>query len=261
LDERLERIASAYAESAGDYDRQLTVDCAYRTPDVVARVVGAEDETHRWLDLGAGTGLAARALRRAGTVAALYALDLSMDMLLRTPPCLYQSMAQADATWRLPYADASFDGVVAASLTEHVIDTAALLVEIGRVLVRGGRLVITFVPNEAGGPVEFEPLAGHLSHDAASVRQGVQDASLQILREIDFDAYRSGPGGWVKSRLVIAQKPGPPSEHASVPYACPSCGGPLDVREHALDCVHCERRYPVSRGIVCLRAPSYARRP
>jgi SAM-dependent methyltransferase len=49
---------------------------------------------------------------------------------------------QADAT-RLPFADATFDRVIASEVLEHIDDDAAALAELARVLKPGGTMAVT----------------------------------------------------------------------------------------------------------------------
>lgn len=51
--------------------------------------------------------------------------------------------------WQLPYADGSFDVVVAGGTLEHVAHQDHTLDELWRVLLPGGRLVLTHLPNAA----------------------------------------------------------------------------------------------------------------
>jgi SAM-dependent methyltransferase len=52
-------------------------------------------------------------------------------------------------TVRLPYADASFDAVIAAGVLEHVAMDYESLKELHRVLRPEGRLIVTYLPNRA----------------------------------------------------------------------------------------------------------------
>lgn len=51
--------------------------------------------------------------------------------------------------WQLPYADASFDVVLAGGTLEHVANDGESLTELWRVLKPGGRLALTHLPNAA----------------------------------------------------------------------------------------------------------------
>jgi glycosyltransferase involved in cell wall biosynthesis/SAM-dependent methyltransferase len=87
----------------------------------------------RILDLGSGTGEMAAALRRAG--ADVVAVDLDLAPVGATDPSVGRSCADGA---RLPFRDATFDGVVCSNMLEHTPDPAAILHEVARVLAPGG---------------------------------------------------------------------------------------------------------------------------
>jgi SAM-dependent methyltransferase len=90
----------------------------------------------RLLDLGSGPGRhAAEATRRGARVVAL---DVDVDQV------------GADGAWavsgdgsRLPFADATFDRVIAAEVLEHIPDDRAVMAEVARVVRPGGRVAVT----------------------------------------------------------------------------------------------------------------------
>ena len=107
----------------------------------------------RLLDIGAGFGRHAFEAFRRGAVA--IACDLAFDEL-RSCNATFAAMAAAGETVnstqagsvqgsavRLPFADASFDRVIASEVLEHIVDDAAALAEFARVLRPGGTLAAT----------------------------------------------------------------------------------------------------------------------
>jgi len=89
-----------------------------------------------YLDAGAGTGAAAAALP-ADTVA----LDFSYTMAQAARARGLRRVVQADAH-HLPFANASFTGVWADRVLQHVADPRRVAAELVRVLAPGGRLVL-----------------------------------------------------------------------------------------------------------------------
>jgi ubiquinone/menaquinone biosynthesis C-methylase UbiE len=116
-----------------------------------ARPFGPSD---RILDLGCGTGIVARILRdRLGGAARLTGLDVNAAMLAKA-----KSIAP-DITWQegnamaLPFADKSFECVLAQQVLQFVPDRAQAMREIRRVLVPGGRLIAS-----TWRPRSYQPL-------------------------------------------------------------------------------------------------------
>ena len=90
----------------------------------------------RVLDLGCGKGRFAAHLAKAG--AEVVGLDVSAAMLAGANGL---DRVRASAK-RLPFADGTFDAVVAIEVIEHVGDVGPVLAEARRVLKPGGRLAI-----------------------------------------------------------------------------------------------------------------------
>jgi len=156
-----------------------------------ARPFGPSD---RILDLGCGTGIVARILReRLGGAAHITGLDVNAAMLAKA-----RSIAP-EITWiegsavALPFADCSFEVVLAQQVLQFVPDRAAAAREIRRVLVPGGRLIASTWKPRSDQPL-FEALGQvaekHLgpgndkrwSLDAAELRGLFADAGFVDLR-------------------------------------------------------------------------------
>jgi len=107
----------------------------------------------RVLDLGSGNGRHAFEAYRRGARVVAFDLDLAelvpvsgMLEAMRTAgevgPGARAVAAAGDAT-RLPFADASFDSVIAAEILEHVLDDQRAMNELTRVLRPGGVVAVT----------------------------------------------------------------------------------------------------------------------
>jgi ubiquinone/menaquinone biosynthesis C-methylase UbiE len=98
----------------------------------------------RILDLGCGTGIVARTLRdRLGGGARVSGVDVNAQMIAKArsiAPAIEWFEGNATA---LPFADRSFDVVLAQQVLQFVPDRTAALREIKRVLAPGGRVVIS----------------------------------------------------------------------------------------------------------------------
>ncbi len=109
------------------------------------------------LDCGCGYGFTLRVLAEL-TEANLTGIDADPERVEQTRRDLARlpqvTTLPGDAQ-ALPFADASFDGVVCSEVLEHVPDDAAVVRELARVVRPGGKVVIT-VPSEAF-PVTWDP--------------------------------------------------------------------------------------------------------
>ena len=127
----------------------------------------------RLLDLGCGFGRHAFAAARRG--AAVVALDAGMDEIVGvrsvfgamveagelSPERVRAGGVQANAL-ALPFADGSFDRIVASEVLEHIADDTTAIAELVRVLRPGGTMAVT-VPR--CGPEVVNWLLSDAYHD------------------------------------------------------------------------------------------------
>ncbi|MGH2835010.1 MAG: class I SAM-dependent methyltransferase [Solirubrobacteraceae bacterium] len=161
----------------------------------------------RVLDMGCGEGQFAAELAQAG--AEVLAVDVAGEAVrraLRRHPQLDVRLVEPEA--QLPSADASFDVVWAGETIEHVVDTAAWLSELRRVLRSGGVLLLS-TPDH--GPLtrlrlgldrrafeaRFQPRSDHL-------RFYTRQALRELLRDYRFeDVEVRGAAGVPGARALL----------------------------------------------------------
>ena len=113
---------------------------------LIARYGGALPG-RRILDLGSGMGGTSVALGLAGAAPLAFEYNRAYCDIIRLRAGRYDMSLPVvnGAGERLPFADASFDLVIAWDVVEHVQDPARLLAELARVLRPGGRVLLTVI--------------------------------------------------------------------------------------------------------------------
>jgi ubiquinone/menaquinone biosynthesis C-methylase UbiE len=160
------------------YERYLVpVITSVWATDLVQRAALQAGE--RILDAACGTGIVARlAAERVGEQGAMLGLDLNPGMLAiarSLPPPSGASITWHEASvLAMPFSDATFDVILCQLGLQFFPDRPQALREMRRVLVPGGRLLLSVF-----GPIERNPathaLAGalerHLGVDAAAIKR------------------------------------------------------------------------------------------
>jgi SAM-dependent methyltransferase len=122
--------------------------CYNRKFERIWELLAAQLPCERFLDAGCGDGIY---LRELGTLPrpprTVVAVDISAKILEVAGRTARQAgiepqLLRANLE-RLPFSDASFDVVLATQVIEHLLDPARGMREIARVLIPGGRLVIS----------------------------------------------------------------------------------------------------------------------
>ena len=167
-------VATAYAATfaplcAGTFD-----------PLLAATGVGAGK---RVLDVGAGTGeLAARAVALGAEVTVV---DPDAGMLDLAAAVLPDGGAQLAALPDLPFADGSFDAVLANFVVNHVPDPRAGVRELARVTAPGGRVGVTIWPS--GQNTQSRLWAAVIAESGAVV-----SPSVRLPADLDFPRTADG---------------------------------------------------------------------
>lgn len=144
--------------------------------------VAAVREGERVLDTACGTGMVVRHVaRHVGTGGHVVGLDINASMLEMARALLPQ-LAGASVTWRegnvqaLPFPPAAFDVVLCQQGLQFFPDKPGALREIHRVLMPGGRLILSVLRGFQHCPWQrtlAEALARHVSAEAAASMQEV----------------------------------------------------------------------------------------
>ena len=213
--EKLSGMPPAYVRSLFDqyapkFESALVDDLGYRGPALLFKAVLAARHAvrepaffKRAIDLGCGTGLAARAF--AKEVDAFVGIDLSPRMIERARATgLYAELEVAEMLQGLgskPGANA--DLILAADAVVYVSDLAPLLHEAARVLVPGGLLAFTAETHGGEGIILGEGL--RYAHGAGYVRETIKRAGLRLARLDDLSA-RNEDDAPVPGLVAVATK-------------------------------------------------------
>jgi ubiquinone/menaquinone biosynthesis C-methylase UbiE len=196
LAEAYDATAAAWAVGpARVYDRLASVLVDRSPVPLAGRLV---------LDVGAGTGAAGRAVRRAGGHP--LAVDLSAAML-RADPAAAGRAVVADAR-RLPVADAGVDGLVAAFSFNHLPEPADGMAEARRVCRPGSPVLVAAYAADDDHPVKaaVDRAAAEAGWSPAGWYRELRDAvsaRLSTTAGMAAAADRAGLGGAVVDHVVV----------------------------------------------------------
>ncbi len=115
-----EQSVALYRDWAHDYDETFAASHGYVVPQRIAQIFRQEGGHGPVLDIGAGTGLVAEALRAGDGDIEVDGIDISREMLdVAGRKGLYQNRIVADLTKPLDIADASYAALVSAGTFTH----------------------------------------------------------------------------------------------------------------------------------------------
>jgi len=214
--EKLSDMPPAYVRSLFDqyapkFEKALVDDLGYRGPALLFRAVLAVRAAARKpalfrhaIDLGCGTGLAARAF--AKEVDRFTGIDLSPRMLEQARASgLYGDLLESEMLQGLrSKPEASADLILGADAMVYVNDLAPLMREAARVLVAGGLLAFTTETHDAQGVILGAGL--RYAHSRACVCEAIQAAGLTLAR-LEHLSARNEDNAPVPGLVVVAAKP------------------------------------------------------
>ena len=145
------RIRASFDRAAGDEEHfPATIDPRIYHVKLIRQDLGAL-AGRRVLDVGCGKGRFARILHDQEPAAAIFGLDLSIEMLRFAPAGV---RVCAGSMTELPFAGATFDAAYATESLEHAVEIDKAISEICRVVKPGGRIVIIDKNARARGRLE-----------------------------------------------------------------------------------------------------------
>jgi malonyl-CoA O-methyltransferase len=180
-------LARAFDRASASYDAAAALQERVRN-ELMSRLDEIKLEPATILDLGAGTGHAARALKRRHPDAIVVAVDIARGMLdhakAQSRWLRRFERVRADA-YTLPFRDGSFDLIFSSLMLQWCDDLDAVFAEIARVLKPGGALVYsTFGPDTLLELRESwnasDAAANHVNHffDAPTLGTAMMHAGL-----------------------------------------------------------------------------------
>jgi predicted TPR repeat methyltransferase len=132
-----------YADWASTYDADFADSNGYILPAQVARMfvrLGGEGPV---LDIGAGTGLLAEALKPSD-IGPVDATDISQEMLdVAETKCLYRQLFTGDVTQTMPVDDGAYNGIVSSGTFTHGHVGPEALDEVLRMVKTGGLVTLS----------------------------------------------------------------------------------------------------------------------
>jgi predicted TPR repeat methyltransferase len=203
-------VRALFNQYAPKFEAALVDDLGYRGPAVLFKAVlaaraaaGKPAFFKRAIDLGCGTGLAARAF--AAQTDEIIGIDLSPRMVeLAQLTGLYAELEVAEIVEGLnSKPQASADLILAADVMVYVHDMVPLLRQATRVLTPGGLLAFTAETHSGDGVVLGEGL--RYAHSAAYVRASIGAAGL-TLNQLEAASSRTESGVAVPGIVAVATK-------------------------------------------------------
>jgi len=203
-------VTALFDQYAPKFDAALRDDLGYRGPALLlAAVLGARAAAGgparfgRVIDLGCGTGLAARAF--APVAGEIIGIDLSPRMIDRARATgLYAEVDVAEIVEGLGRRPSgSADLILAADVMVYVHDMTPLLAEVARVLAPCGLFAFTVESHAGEGVVLGKGL--RYAYDAGRVRALVAAAGLRLDR-LEQGSSRTEGGTPVPGLVVVAAK-------------------------------------------------------
>lgn len=199
-----------FDQFAPEFDRRLTGDLEYRTPERMAELLAPWLEGRQGLrvaDLGCGTGLSGVSIRPRA--AFLAGVDLSTNMLERARERrIYDELdCEEIVAWLEKRAPASFDLALAVDVLVYVGNLEPVARGCARALVPGGLFAFSVERLEPGGGAEVRlARTGRYAHADTYVRRVAHSVGLEMVASAETD-LRKDDGKPVRGTLYALRKP------------------------------------------------------
>jgi predicted TPR repeat methyltransferase len=174
-------VAALFDQYAQRFDAHLTTELKYFAPQLLFDLVTANSPSHfeKTLDLGCGTGLAAKAF---STVCAhIQGVDLSQQMLDRArDSCVYEALVLASMQEYLESTPHTYDLILCCDALIYLGDLAAVFAGVRRTLAPGGAFGLTVELCEADAGFDLLPSLRY-AHSERYIRQLAEHNQFQVL--------------------------------------------------------------------------------
>jgi len=198
-------IEQLYARFAAGYESNMCDDLSYQAPTRLAEALDAHVpavEPVDVLELGPGTGLAARVLRPRARV--LVGVDLSPAMVEKARETgSYDELVVAEITGWLDGNARAFDLVAACDTLIYFGDLRQVLVPAARALTPGGW--VAFTVERSAAPDFVLTDSGRYAHSADHIRAAARDAGLDVV-SLNEGFLRYEYGEPVTGLVVVLRK-------------------------------------------------------
>lgn len=194
-------VKALFDQYAGHFERHLTGVLGYRTPHLIAEMLGRHlgDTLYATVDLGCGTGLCAAGLRRHSH--RLTGVDLSDKMLAQARATgLYDELVCDEIGSYLNDCAASFDMVAAADVLVYFGELDALFAQVRAALRPGGWFCFS---TEAGSGPDVALLpSNRYAHALAYLERLAAAHGLDVV-ESERVPLRSEHGASIEGNLML----------------------------------------------------------
>ena|SRR5437868_5781068 len=174
-------VENLFNQYAARFERNLVTELHYRAPELLRALIVGEGtrQFKNGLDLGCGTGLAAKAFRTA--VARMSGIDLSEQMLTRACASgLYERVTLSSLEQYLVSQSEDFDLVLCCDTFIYLGDLSSAFSGVHKALARGGSFGFTIEQCHAEAGFDLLPSLRY-AHSEKYIRELASDHGFRLL--------------------------------------------------------------------------------